>query len=352
MGLVTGQRANTGLIEVFQGTAYDNIKLIADNMDAVIASPANAQLAASAAASALLSKADIETSLSGLSNASNLTQGTLAKERLPNEISASTSGNAATATKLASAVLINKVAFDASTDITIATGAGCASAYRNLTVAYTSAPTAVKCEASWEMLGLHTVDYSDGIILPGGTNVTTGSVVGVNGHDTAPITSTKWVYYYIIHNSSTSSTAGILSDSATAPALPDGYTYFRRVGVVRIISGYARAMTQRDDMLHFPSPHTLIANGAATDTTTIADVPSVIPEICKSIRLYAYFDSTDIYDTAYIGPDNNTAWHILSNGMDGRAYFELPVLTSIPVVCYKVTARTVDIYAISYQICL
>ena len=53
-------------------------------------------------------------------NASNLTSGTVADERLPDTITSSITGNAATATKLAATKNINGVAFDGSADITIA----------------------------------------------------------------------------------------------------------------------------------------------------------------------------------------------------------------------------------------
>lgn len=53
-------------------------------------------------------------------NASNITSGTLAAARLPASINAATTGNAATATKLATARTINGVLFDGSVDITIA----------------------------------------------------------------------------------------------------------------------------------------------------------------------------------------------------------------------------------------
>ena len=53
-------------------------------------------------------------------NASNITSGTLAAARLPASINAATTGNAATATKLATARTINGVAFDGTANITVA----------------------------------------------------------------------------------------------------------------------------------------------------------------------------------------------------------------------------------------
>lgn len=53
-------------------------------------------------------------------NASNINAGTLAKERLPASIDASTTGNAATATRLATTRQINGVNFDGTANITVA----------------------------------------------------------------------------------------------------------------------------------------------------------------------------------------------------------------------------------------
>ena len=52
-------------------------------------------------------------------DASNINAGTLAKERLPASIDASTTGNAATATKLQNAVTINSISFNGEANITV-----------------------------------------------------------------------------------------------------------------------------------------------------------------------------------------------------------------------------------------
>jgi hypothetical protein len=56
---------------------------------------------------------------------------------------------------------------------------------------------------------------------------------GANGLDTGSEASSTWYYPYVIYNPATATTAGLLSLSATSPTLPNGYTYFRRVGAVR-----------------------------------------------------------------------------------------------------------------------
>ena len=62
---------------------------------------------------------------------------------------------------------------------------------------------------------------------------TTGSS-GANGLDTGSWAYSTWYYVFVING--TSGTAGLFSLSATAPTLPSGYTYFARVGAIRIQS--------------------------------------------------------------------------------------------------------------------
>jgi hypothetical protein len=58
------------------------------------------------------------------------------------------------------------------------------------------------------------------------------SYPNVNGYDAAWV-SAAWYYVWLIYNPSTSTVAGLLSLSATAPTLPSGYTFKAMVGAVR-----------------------------------------------------------------------------------------------------------------------
>lgn len=53
---------------------------------------------------------------------------------------------------------------------------------------------------------------------------------GANGLDTGSEASSTWYYVYLIYNPGTSTYAGLLSLSSTAPTMPSGYTLKRRVG--------------------------------------------------------------------------------------------------------------------------
>lgn len=56
---------------------------------------------------------------------------------------------------------------------------------------------------------------------------------GANGLDTGTIAASTWYSVWVIYNPTTSTTAGLISLSATAPTLPSGYTYKARIGWVR-----------------------------------------------------------------------------------------------------------------------
>jgi hypothetical protein len=57
------------------------------------------------------------------------------------------------------------------------------------------------------------------------------TVTGANGLDTGAEAANKWYSIWVIDNGTT--TASLLSESATAPTLPSGYTFKARVGWVR-----------------------------------------------------------------------------------------------------------------------
>lgn len=79
--------------------------------------------------------------------------------------------------------------------------------------------------------------------LPTGTLSATlnlGSSGNVNQLDAGSIASATWYYVFAISNGITMGTLASLS--ATAPALPSGYTFFARVGTLRTATGVAQLM--------------------------------------------------------------------------------------------------------------
>ena len=60
---------------------------------------------------------------------------------------------------------------------------------------------------------------------------------GANGLDVGAVANSTWYAVWIIYNPTTSTVAGLLSLSATAPTLPSGYTFKVRAGWVRYATG-------------------------------------------------------------------------------------------------------------------
>jgi len=66
------------------------------------------------------------------------------------------------------------------------------------------------------------------------TSLSSSCTVGTaNCLDTGSLAASTWYYVWDIFNPTTSTNAGLLSASATAPTLPSGYTYKERLGAVR-----------------------------------------------------------------------------------------------------------------------
>ena len=111
--------------------------------------------------------------------------------------------------------------------------------------------------------------------------VINAATTGANGLDTGALAATTWYYVWVIDNGTT--TAGLLSLSATAPTLPSGYVYGCRWGAVktdgssilfRTLQKGAKAnwvVTASTNTSTLP----LILSGAGT--TTVATLPFVPP---------------------------------------------------------------------------
>jgi len=89
---------------------------------------------------------------------------------------------------------------------------------------------------------------------------------GANGLDTGAEASSTWYYVWLIWNGST--TAGLLSASATAPTMPAGYTHRALMGAVRNNAGSNLVRFKQVDRRIWTSEGTvLVGKGAGVDNT-------------------------------------------------------------------------------------
>ncbi|MDD5585959.1 MAG: hypothetical protein PHY92_03255 [Alphaproteobacteria bacterium] len=101
-----------------------------------------------------------------------------------------------------------------------------------------------------------------------------------------------WYSVWVVYNPSTKTTASVLSWLGSEPALPDGYTYAARFGVVRTNAGGLLMPTvQRGrEAYYINGPLPLMASGAAGNVYTpgwvAVDVTSFAPAaVAASIKL-------------------------------------------------------------------
>jgi hypothetical protein len=134
----------------------------------------------------------------------------------------------------------------------VLSGGGLANLYSYNTGANTASLTAdavALYDSSGNMYGATSVSLS--------LNIATA---GANGLDTGSLSTTGF-YFFIIYNPTTDTVAGLYSLSATAPTMPSGYTYKRRVGWIFYSSGIT-GYIQRNRHFSYTSQRT-VASGTS-----------------------------------------------------------------------------------------
>lgn len=114
----------------------------------------------------------------------------------------------------------------------IAKYAPVAGGYRALKLSADGASANVVISA--EQLVLDAVGGSGSLLAKNVAVTAVASASGINGLDTGALAASTWYSVWVISNGTT--IASLLSLSATAPTMPAGYTYRRRVGCVYITS--------------------------------------------------------------------------------------------------------------------
>jgi hypothetical protein len=108
----------------------------------------------------------------------------------------------------------------------------------------------------------------------------TGS--GANGLDTGSEGASAWYYIWLIFNGTT--VAALLSTSATAPTLPSGYTYKKRVGAVRNngSSNFIAFKQTGKEVFVTGAPVALKSSGNDASWAAV-DISAMIPSTCIQI---------------------------------------------------------------------
>lgn len=173
----------------------------------------------------------------------------------------------------------------------------------------------------------------------GSVNVTADiTASGANGLDTGAEAGNTFYYVWIISNGST--TAALLSTSATAPTMPTGYTFKALVSVVRN-DGSSNFISFKQYGLEYRYTAWQVAfNGAITGGTTwnSVDITNYVPSSVSQIALGSAASSTaagviEISNDSAVSASfgTNAPNKFLNGGVAGvaaGAYFDLEVLTA------------------------
>ena len=170
----------------------------------------------------------------------------------------------------------------------------------------TSSGTDYNCNYTAETLVLADSSYNCKVFRNISVTINAANL-GINGIDVGSVTAGYWYYSYVIYNPSTSTISGIVSLSSTAPTLPSGYTYYARVGSLRVLSGntFFSKISQFNSRINYINTSTIsygenvIFTNISYAAYTQVSLSTMIPATCPN--MYFYFDSvtsTNVWLTA------------------------------------------------------
>ena len=130
------------------------------------------------------------------------------------------------------------------------------------------------------------------------------NTTGANGLDTGSL-ATNWYSVWVIYNPTTTTVAGLLSLSATAPTLPSGYTFKARVGWVRAASGSALVNTvQYGNSATYVTP-AQVFSGSNSNTVTAYSLTTIVPATASAVGLILTSSNADNQNAPRIGANSS-----------------------------------------------
>lgn len=141
------------------------------------------------------------------------------------------------------------------------------------------------------------------------TSINTGGY-GVGGLDTGTIAADTWYSVWIIYNPASDVVAGLLSASATAPTLPNGYTYYSRFGWVRTNgSGYLYRTIQYGNRVQYIVDGTILTAPRTIVSGTVGDINGAY--VAATISPFVPTTSSRIFGLAFIMGAHDTARYMI-----------------------------------------
>ena len=127
-------------------------------------------------------------------------------------------------------------------------------------------------------------------------DISTGT--GANTLDTGAEATSTWYYLWVIYNPDTTTVAGLLSVSSTAPTMPSGYTYKGLVGAVYNGSGGAFADFHQIGHKVACANNNSLSGGTATTATSVS---VLVPAVATRVYIYTSANDTDHNAVANVG---------------------------------------------------
>jgi hypothetical protein len=145
---------------------------------------------------------------------------------------------------------------------------------------------------------------------------------GAGGLDTGSATTGQWYYVWLIDNGST--TAAMLSLSATAPTMPGGYTYKTLVG-----AALYRAITFFDQFYGVDGRMFIIPNGVAslgaTAAGTFQSLVLSLPAAAKFVSGFMGTSTVSVTETMAIASDSQGTACQVAGGASSTPALTIPI---------------------------
>jgi hypothetical protein len=188
------------------------------------------------------------------------------------------------------------------------------------------------------------------------------ATVGANGIDAGSLGASTWYYVWGIYNPTTSTMAGLLSTSSTAPTMPSGYTKKRLISMFKTnASSQLIAQSQIDDRIDYDARQQIATSLSSTSYTTQA-VSSMIPSTTNLVREVLFGATGSVANWIMLSTDGvNQKTKIGTNSTninigEQNELFMYGETQFTPIdgnnIYYKVSSGTVTLYARSYFISL
>ena len=134
---------------------------------------------------------------------------------------------------------------------------------------------------------------------------------GANGMDSGSLAGTTFYYVWVIYNPTTSTTAGLISTSATNPTMPADYTYKRLVGEVYSDGSTHFVKHNRfDDQVWFEAPSQIYNAHTLTSTYVQHNLPAQCPSACTRLMLECGASTNAAVVRQIISPDNTPRFEV------------------------------------------